>query len=270
MKTELIATYEEAPLQKLIAAASTASFTDSVGEFSHLRTLIPVAPSVKEFLDHHYLFQRRYKLEEDTNFRHPISYGVFYTYLPTGEVGYLLYVRTKKAGESRLHGKKSIGIGGHVDLTEVGHLIDSGNTVPTLQDIISACQVRELNEEFAFAYEGLIHSEALVQHNISDIELLINSNNGVDQFHLGAVGFTKLSPSYADRTFPVGADSTTAILNVVSKEEDNIFLKFATLSELVELRAAGELESWSEIIVDRLEFISTNALSAIENATTEA
>ncbi len=255
MKTEFIATYPEAKLQELITNSRwQINHDSSVPEFSHLRTLIEVSPDMKEFLDHDYFFQRRYKLEKDTNFRHPISYGVFFTELgETKEPGYLLYQRTKLAGEDRLHGKKSIGIGGHVDMNEVSALIDIGVNVPSLQDIITACQLRELNEEFAFGYGAVDKNDSLVQIDVSPIQLLINSNNGVDQFHLGAVSFTKLAPvEDVSGTAPINSDTDPLLVD--SKEEDNIFLKFATLAELIELRNNGELESWSEILVDRLAY----------------
>jgi predicted NUDIX family phosphoesterase len=76
----------------------------------------------------------------------------------------LKYERTKKAGESRLHNKWSIGFGGHMNLLNDG------------KDVVRANAMRELNEELE-----------LPKGNLFPLGFIYDSTNEVGRVHLGIV-----------------------------------------------------------------------------------
>lgn len=90
--------------------------------------------------------------EDDTTLKQLIPYVVFARYVG-GEIEILSYYRTTKGGEGRLHGKASIGIGGHINSQDSNY---------------ETAMIRELREEIAipdqwtadmFPVIGLINDE---------------------------------------------------------------------------------------------------------------
>lgn len=73
---------------------------------------------------------------------------------------YLAYSRTGQSGEKRLVGRKSIGIGGHINQSD----LEDGGT-QTLSAILRSCAAREVKEELgadvpagAFQFRGILYS----------------------------------------------------------------------------------------------------------------
>jgi predicted NUDIX family phosphoesterase len=80
------------------------------------------------------VFLDRSSAEEDPSHKQIIPY-----ILVVHQRRFLLYRRTKKQGESRLHDKFSLGFGGHIN--------DMDGNKETATNLILAAMVRELNEE---------------------------------------------------------------------------------------------------------------------------
>ena len=129
---------------------------------------------------------------------------------------YLCYTRGGKSGEKRLVSKRSVGIGGHINPVDQSH--DGLGESMYFNSI-----EREMSEELVI---GGTHTQEVIG--------LINDDfSEVGSVHLGVVHRFELSS------------------NEVSSNEDAIQdLRFYTLDELRVMR--GELETWSQIIVDYL------------------
>jgi len=107
-------------------------------------------------------------LETDENFRQLVSYVVF-----RHAHSVLVYRRTPKGGETRLHGRLSLGVGGHVNATD---LVSQEGTVDLTASLHRAC-AREIAEEVA---TGRV--ERLIT-----IGIIKESGNAVSRVHLGVV-----------------------------------------------------------------------------------
>lgn len=129
---------------------------------------------------------------------------------------YLHYVRGSKGGETRLHAKGSIGIGGHVNDTDY-----ASSSLDT--DTYSTGVEREIHEELNLS--GTFRRQILA--------LINDDSNEVGQVHLGIV-----------HLFDLETDQVTA------REASIQGLSFLTLAELLERHE--NLESWSQICLDGL------------------
>lgn len=112
-------------------------------------------------------------LEETADFRQIIPYVV----LQYGSE-IIRYTRTSAGGEARLHGRMSIGLGGHVDLSDVETSGEAINLIRTLQN---ACD-RELLEEL-----GEIEVESKEW-----VGLLVENDSAVGRVHIGVIGLWRL------------------------------------------------------------------------------
>lgn len=103
-------------------------------------------------------FMSRPEAEEDYTRKQPIPYVT----VRYGD-SYLMLQRTTKQTEKRLHNKRSLGIGGHINPGENGH-----------GDIIVSALQRELDEEvhinrpFGLRFAGIINDES---NNVSRVHL---------------------------------------------------------------------------------------------------
>lgn len=159
-----------------------------------------------------HFFMDRAQAEEDPSHKQLIPYCVF----RCGD-RILHYTRGKSGGESRLHAKLSVGVGGHVNPVDM----DGGKTGP---EAYHAAVAREIEEELA-----------LPEHSPHKIVGLINDDsNAVGQVHLGIVHVVDL-PSE----------------DVMSREDALTDLCFA---DLAELRGTlfERLETWSQFCVGHL------------------
>ena len=157
----------------------------------------------------------RSKAEKDPAYKQLIPY-VIMTY--AGK--YLSYVRGRRAGETRLVGNRSIGIGGHINPVD--------NEVP-LFDV-------DFRQMYLAAVEREVAEEVFVEANHTDriVALLNDDSNEVGQVHLGIVHCWTL-------------DSTK-----VSRREQMITqMGFMTPDELREVRES--METWSRLCLDGLD-----------------
>ena len=160
-------------------------------------------------------FMPRSQAESDDTYKQIIPYVII-----THAGKYLCYVRGKRAGETRLVGQMSIGIGGHINPgDDEVPLFDNG-----FRQVYTRAVAREVAEEVSIAAG---HSDRIVA-------LLNDDSNGVGRVHLGIVHFWVL-------------DSCE-----VSKREQMITrMAFASPQELQENRDA--METWSQLCLDHLE-----------------
>lgn len=157
---------------------------------------------------------RRGDLEENFDFVQPIPY----TIIAQGDK-YFTYTRLEGSGESRLHGKSSIGIGGHQN--EVEHAWN-------FEHILAVNSSRELEEEVTIKTDNGIeitnHYEITKESAI--IGLLYNEKTEVDSVHLGVLNVIVIPENWT----------------VESKETDTLEGSFKTKEEIEKL----DLENWSK------------------------
>ena len=160
-------------------------------------------------------FMTRSTAEKDPSFKQLIPYV-----LMSCEGRYLSYVRGKRAGEARLMGNRSIGIGGHINP------IDAANSslfAYLYENYLTAVQ-REVAEEVSVE----------TMHTDSIVALLNDDSNEVGSVHLGVVHHWVL-------------DSP----DVTKKEQMITQMTFMTPTELREVR--DSLETWSQICLQLLK-----------------
>lgn len=185
---------------------------EELGVFEGLRT-DGMDEAVERLLDPaNHFFMDRAEAEEDPSFKQLIPYCVF----RHGE-RILHYTRGKSGGESRLHAKISVGVGGHINPVDA----DSGRTGP---EVYHAAVARELEEEL----------ELPGGQSQRIIGLLNDDSNPVGRVHLGIVHLIDIES------------------DAVSSREDALAnLAFSPLAEL-----NGEhferLETWSAFCVRHL------------------
>ena len=155
-----------------------------------------------------YEVKRRGDMEEDPSFKQLIGY-VLLKDINTNEV--LVYKRLVGGGEARLHGKASVGIGGHMNEIEE----------KTIFEMLKINAARELNEEV-----GVSEEEAL--NNLHFIGLINDDETEVGQVHIGVVYECKVDKQ-----------------NVEVKEDDTLVIKWMTG---LEAKEEENYETWSEFL----------------------
>ena len=159
------------------------------------------------------MFKPRSEMETNEEYKQLIPYIV----LINPEKGIFCYQRSKMSGETRLHGKWSLGIGGHINETD---------KVGVYDDIISNGINRELIEEVGFDLESI--SEGVCTFCIYD------KNNSVGRVHLGLCLFALV---YED---------------INSKDYSISHGQWLTFEEILQKFNNKEFETWSEIVVKHI------------------
>jgi predicted NUDIX family phosphoesterase len=152
------------------------------------------------------VFLDRKLAEEDESHKQIIPY-----ILVVHDGRFLLYRRTKKQGESRLHNKFSLGFGGHInDIDGNGH---------TNTNLILAAMIRELNEELFLPSV----------RQVSVVGFINDDSNSVGKVHLGVA-------------FIVEASSARFAVN----EPEMIEAKWCDVKSIEDIFPS--LESWSQLL----------------------
>jgi len=170
----------------------------------------------------HGFFVERRKAEQNSTWKQVIPYVV----VRKGDA-ILLLERTKKQGEARLHGKLSIGVGGHV------------NPVDTEGDPLFAGMKRELEEELSVS---------------GPIELRAAGFLNDDSTDVGAVHYGLVAVADARRA------------EVAIRETELMSGRFVPKAELQELcrRERARFETWSSLLIDRIDDVLASDLSLEE------
>jgi predicted NUDIX family phosphoesterase len=166
------------------------------------------APGVPRFLP-------RSQAEKDPSYKQLIPYVIM-----TCDGKYLTYIRGKRAGETRLVAKRSIGIGGHINP------IDADNS----------SLFAYLYENYLTAVQREVAEEVSVEANHSDriVALLNDESNEVGSVHLGIVHYWILDAPKVNR-----------------REQMITQMAFMTLTELHQVR--DTMETWSSLCLDGLD-----------------
>jgi len=185
---------------------------DELGAFQGIRTE-GMNGVIQRLLDaDSHFFIGREAAEEDPSHKQLIPYCVF----RCGD-RILHYTRGKAGGESRLHAKISVGVGGHINPVDM----DGGKTGA---DTYHAAVTREIEEELQLPADH--------EHRI--IALLNDDSNPVGQVHLGIVHLVELSSE-----------------NVSSREDALLDLSFTAITDL-NGPLFERLETWSQFCIRHL------------------
>ncbi|MEI6818907.1 MAG: hypothetical protein WCL19_04830 [Verrucomicrobiota bacterium] len=185
---------------------------NEIGAFEGIQTA-GLDAAIARLLDPaNHFFMDRAAAEEDPSHKQLIPYCIF----RCGE-RVLHYTRGKAGGESRLHAKISVGVGGHVNPIDT----DAGRTG---SDAYHAAVTREIEEELDLPEE----------HTHRIIALLNDESNSVGQVHLGIVHLIDLK-----------SDA------VASREDALLDLGFTALADL-NGSLFERLETWSQFCIRHL------------------
>lgn len=163
-------------------------------------------------------FRPRSHVENDPGFKQLIPYLIFCHTDLLGNIRIFQYIRGKGMGESRLHQKRSIGVGGHISSED-----QIGNLGRLSEDVYREGMLRELHEEV------VLHTAFTEQC----VGLINDDSTEVGRVHLGIVHRLDVAEPH-----------------VVSNELDLIESGFMLLDELRKHR--DQMESWSSISLDAL------------------
>lgn len=158
----------------------------------------------------HMSYRPRHEVEEDPTFKQLIPYCVF-RFLPENSI--FQYTRGSGQGEGRLHAKRSIGIGGHISLSDTEsdvHPYDEGMR-------------RELDEEVVIETE----------YNQRCVGLINDDESDVGRVHLGVVHIFDVNKPH-----------------VHAREDDIVDAGFQPISQLLD--SADQFETWSQICLESL------------------
>ncbi|MCB9897437.1 MAG: hypothetical protein H6825_05495 [Planctomycetes bacterium] len=160
-------------------------------------------------------FVERRQAERDSSLKQIIPY----TLMAHGDE-LLLLRRLAQGGEARLHGKQSIGVGGHINP------IDGVEA----RDVLEAGCRRELEEELVID----------TSYALSAVGVINDETNDVGSVHFGLVNVARCE------TADVSIRETDVL--------EGMFTSRAALAEL--LRSPDHtLETWSRLIVERLDAV---------------
>jgi predicted NUDIX family phosphoesterase len=170
-------------------------------------------------------FMPRSEAETDPSFKQLIPYVIM-----EHEGRYLTYVRGKRAGETRLVGNRSIGIGGHI------------NPADDETPLFSA----DFREVYRRAVEREVAEEVDVQapHVDRVVALLNDDSNEVGQVHLGIVHCWMLDAP-----------------NVAKREQMITQMAFMSEAELQGVRET--METWSQLCLDGLGEMASRRETAV-------
>ncbi len=163
-------------------------------------------------------FMKRSQAEKDPSYKQLIPYVIM-----SCDGKYLSYVRGRRAGETRLVGLRSIGIGGH---------INPSDDMPLFKDFYDtylAAVKREVDEEVAVETE---YTDRVVA-------LLNDESNEVGSVHLGIVHHWILNSPKVSR-----------------REQMITQMAFMTAAELQDVR--DTMETWSGLCLGHLSELTRN------------
>jgi predicted NUDIX family phosphoesterase len=150
-------------------------------------------------------------LETDESYRQLVSYVVF-----RHDRSVLVYRRTKKGGETRLHGCLSVGVGGHVNVTDV---TSNGAAIDIAATLRRAC-AREAAEEIQCGHINRLDTVGVIMETITP----------VSRVHLGVV-----------------VECWLATPAVTLLDEGLVDARFVPAIDLAQL--SDQMETWSSSLV---------------------
>lgn len=190
---------------------------EDAGSFQGLQTKDPQKYLI-QFMSEKLYFMQRPEIETNFDYKQIIPYAVVLHRTDEGELSVFSYTRGVETGEDRLHEKVSIGVGGHINDS------DMGEDIKNFYDAYRVGYFRELDEEVDIRTEGV---DSLVG-------ILNDDSNDVGKVHLGIVHFYWVKDQ-----------------EVTAKEEGLLHSGFRTLPNL--RKDFDKMENWSKIVFDQIE-----------------
>lgn len=193
--------------------------------------------SLLPVLANQHFFTKRGPAEEDPSLQQLIPYLVL---TEPSRQRFLLYQRLKGGGEQRLHGLKSLGIGGHInpvdreeqlavsfraDFSEVERTFGQLAGGPDLLDILRNGVLRELEEELVLGGEV----------RLSVFGFIKDDTNAVGQVHLGLAMLAECSQA---EQVAIREDHSLELVGWLSREEL--------------AGHAARMETWSQLVLGAL------------------
>jgi predicted NUDIX family phosphoesterase len=174
------------------------------------------APGVLSFIP-------RSRAEADPSYKQLIPYVIM-----SYDGSYLSYVRGRRAGESRLVGLRSIGIGGHINPID--------NEVPLFDT--------DFSQMYRAAVAREVAEEVVVEANYTDriVAFLNDESNEVGSVHLGIVHHWTLDSA-----------------KVAKREQMITQMAFMSIDELQDVR--DSMETWSQLCLDGLDEMAKSTAS---------
>lgn len=162
-------------------------------------------------------FMRRGDAERDHSYKQPVGYAVIYNPETKKVYTYKRATHKEDYNETRLHGRWSIGIGGHVE-----------KDIDKADNIIHSSLLREVDEEV------IINGS----QNIKVIGYINDDNDDVGKVHFGVL---YLIETDSDDVFPNDAESVHG--------------QMMSLEEIRQIKSSPDsvLEGWSEIALGIME-----------------
>jgi len=160
----------------------------------------------------HAVFRRRGDVEDDPSHKQIIPYLI----VRQGPQMFL-FQRSAAGDEARLHGKYSIGVGGHINKSDV----------EGAADVVGAGLKRELEEELTVSRGWQARL----------VGVLNDETNSVGQVHFGLVHVVEVETR-----------------EIAVKESETLSGRLADFSEVLALR--DRMETWSQLILDAADPIA--------------
>jgi predicted NUDIX family phosphoesterase len=185
-------------------------------------------------------FVERWMAEKDKAILQIIPYIVCY------DDDYVFTYSRKSGGEKRLEGKKSLGIGGHVNIHDKHVKVSNVEselakiTSPNTWDIVINGAVREASEELDI-------DELYVRENLVQIGTMYTPNDGTGEKDGDVTTLAKVSEVHMAVIYKLKVPRDTTIkegegmINPNFEQKDSI--------------SADEFEFWSQLIVDNLQYV---------------
>ena len=168
---------------------------------------------------------RRGDVEEDPSLKQPIPYVVLTRDAAGGALEVFCYTRLSGGGETRLHGKVSVGVGGHMNRS-FGR--------ETLEEVVWDEAARELGEELRFQDED---TGAEIEPPAARFVGLINDDTGpVQQVHLGLLAIAEVN----------------AATRVTVRETDQLEGSWEPVERLRKPDMLARMEEWSRHALEAL------------------
>lgn len=174
--------------------------------------------------------QLRADAEIDVDSRQIIPYVVIRTKKSDGNV--YVFTTTRLKGDERLKGQKSIGTGGHVDVSDIV-MQDIEQFKINIFDTIENCIKRELSEETT-----LKDIEKLIDGELELVNLFIDDRSEVSKVHLCMLFTLDIPESYAEE--------------LTIKETEKLVGEWINIKDIKKIK---KLEGWSEKAYELLQQI---------------
>ena len=173
--------------------------------------------SIDDLISYYGFTAYRFDVENDQNIRQIIPYVVI-------RYGDKIFCTTRIKGDERLVGRQSIGVGGHVDASDVSLFRSESMTAIDTKATVESCVIREINEELNFDWSDV---------QISYHGYFVDDSEPVSRVHLCLL-------------YVIDVKNT----NTTIKETDKLSGEFVSIDEAY--NSLNKLENWSQIALKKL------------------